>query len=603
VRRRPAAIPFLAAILAVYLLAPFVAGLAQAGLADWAGTDRTALIHAAFISVTSATISALIIALLGIPFGYLLAHGRSRKIALLGWLAQLPLALPPLASGILLLFLFGYASPLGRLTGGALTDSFAGIVLAETFVAAPFLIIAARSAFLAVDPVLEEVAATLGHGPRAVFFRVSLPLAWRTILAGLLLAWLRAFGEFGATIMVAYHPYSLPIYTYVAFGSQGLPAMLPVLVPTLLAAGAVMAASVLLHRQRSWRAPRAAPIPPVAGAPVPVLPQAPFAFAFTRQRDGFRLDAAWEPKARHLAILGPSGSGKSATLRLLAGLDTPDSGFFDFAGRAMAELPPEQRRIGYVPQSYGLMPHLRVAEQIQFANGFDPRAAQHWRERLGLGPLAHRYPAELSLGQQQRVALARALASNAGLLLLDEPFSALDSGQRARLRHELQALQNEIPATTILVTHDPAEAMMLADELLLLDDGAVLQSGRADSVYARPANAVAAKLLGAGNIAHGEAVSPHMLAIGGGIMLAVPGPPLTPGHAGWAIRPERIRVARDGAYPATVTAIGPARGGQQLVTVQLGDAVLAMAVAPGAEIALGPARIDLDSSALQVWAA
>src|SRR6202035_2670693 len=118
-------------------------------------------------------------------------------------------------------------------------DSFAGIVLAEVFVAAPFLIIAARSAFASIDPVLEGVAATLGHGRLATFLKVSLPLAWPATRSGLLLAWLRGFGEFGATVMVAYHPYSLPVYTYVAFGSQGLPAMLPVLLPTLAIAIAV----------------------------------------------------------------------------------------------------------------------------------------------------------------------------------------------------------------------------------------------------------------------------------------------------------------------------------------------------------------------------
>src|SRR5208283_5377263 len=131
-------------------------------------------------------------------------------------------AMPPLAGGILLLFLVGPYTPLGRLTGGALTDSFTGVVLAQTFVAAPFLIVAARSAFAAVDPSLEGVAATLGHRPWARFWRVSLPVAWPGIRPGLFLAWVRAFGEFGATAMVAYHPYSLPVFTYVQFGSTGL---------------------------------------------------------------------------------------------------------------------------------------------------------------------------------------------------------------------------------------------------------------------------------------------------------------------------------------------------------------------------------------------
>ena len=225
--RVPRPLTLLAGLLAAYLVAPFCAGLAQLGQADWAGVDWSALAAAAAVSLASATLATALVALGGIPLGYVLARRAGRWTALLGFLVQLPLALPPLASGVLLLFLFGYASPLGRLTGGRLTDSFIGIVLAEAFVAAPFLIVAARSAFAGVDPVLEAVAATLGLRPGPVFRRVSLALAARGIWAGLLLTWLRAFGEFGATVMVAYHPYTLPVYTYVAFGSLGLPACCP----------------------------------------------------------------------------------------------------------------------------------------------------------------------------------------------------------------------------------------------------------------------------------------------------------------------------------------------------------------------------------------
>ena len=196
----------LAALLALYLVAPLAAGILQAGLADWRGAALGDLARASGVSFASATLATGFVALGGIPLGYLLARVPGRGMALLGFVVQLPLALPPLASGILLLFLFGYASPVGRLFGGALTDSFAGIVLAEAFVAAPFLVIAARSAFAGVDPVLEDVAASLGHRPPAVFRRVSLALAWRGIWAGMLLTWLRAFGEFGATVMLAYHP-------------------------------------------------------------------------------------------------------------------------------------------------------------------------------------------------------------------------------------------------------------------------------------------------------------------------------------------------------------------------------------------------------------
>ena len=253
-RRVAAPLPWLAGLLTIYLVAPLVAGVQQIGLADWSSVDAGALLRSCVISITSATAATAIIALGGIPLGYLLARVPGRAMAGLGFVVQLPLALPPLTSGVLLLFLVGYSTPLGRLLNGALTDSFYGIVIAEVFVAAPFLIIAARSGFAAMDPVLEGVAATLGRGPIEVFLRVSLPIAWPAILSGLLLAWLRAFGEFGATVMVAYHPYSLPVYTYVAFGSQGLPAMMPVLLPTLIVALAIMALSGLAARERDGRA-------------------------------------------------------------------------------------------------------------------------------------------------------------------------------------------------------------------------------------------------------------------------------------------------------------------------------------------------------------
>jgi ABC-type Fe3+/spermidine/putrescine transport system ATPase subunit/ABC-type sulfate transport system permease component len=600
--RTPRAVPLLAGLLAIYLVAPFVAGLGQVGLADWGGVDIGSLAQAGLVSVASATAATALVALGGIPLGYLLARTPEWGMALLGFVVQLPLALPPLASGILLLFLLGYASPLGRLTGGALTDSFAGVVLAEAFVAAPFLIIAARSAFAAIDPALEDVAATLGLPPSAVFRRVSLALASPVIWAGLLLTWLRAFGEFGATVMVAYHPYSLPVYTYVAFGSQGLPAMLPILLPTLLVAALVMAASLRAGtrptaRHRQPAVPAALRSTPSARAS---LPAQPLAFAFQRRQDGFTLDVGWCTDARRLCILGASGSGKSATLRLIAGLDRAGHASLTFQGRDLSALPPHQRGIAYVPQHYALLPHLPVGQQIRFGAGCDLIAARHWTERLGLAGLQHRRPAELSLGQQQRVALARALSRRSSLLLLDEPFSALDAALRARLRDELLALQAEIDATTILVTHDPAEAMLLADELLLLEDGRVLQSGPAEAVFQRPASAYAARLLGAETVAAGYAVTPGEIDVGD-VRLAVAGPPLGLGPVGWAVRPGSVRIGS--GYPATLIEAGGIRAGQRRLAVRVGEAVLHVAADPGCPAELGPCRVSIDPGAIQVWSA
>ena len=602
-RRTPGVLPLLAGLLAVFLVAPFAAGLSQIGLADWRSVDLDGLTQASIVSVASATLATLLVAACGIPLGYLLARVPGRSMALLGFVVQLPLALPPLASGILLLFLLGYASPLGRLTGGALTDSFAGIVLAEAFVAAPFLIIAARSSFAAIDPVLEDVAATLGHPPGAVFRRVSLALASHGIWAGLLLTWLRAFGEFGATVMVAYHPYSLPVYTYVAFGSEGLPAMLPILLPTLLAAVLVMAASLRAGARPSAR-PLGASLPAaLAAAParVAAAPGRPLAFAFRRRREGFTLDVTWRTGAKRLCILGASGSGKSATLRLIAGLDPADNAAVSLDGRDLGALPPHRRGIAYVPQTYGLLPYLTVAEQIRSGVGHDPARTLQWTQRLGLTGLERRRPAELSIGQQQRVALARALSRNGGLLLLDEPFSALDAPLRARLQQEMLALQAEIDATTILVTHDPAEAMLLADELLLLADGHVLQSGAVEAVFQRPANEAAARLLGAENVAAGWATAADCIDVGG-VCLKVAGPALSDGAIGWAVRPGSVRLGEHG-YPAELLDADDVRAGQRTLFVRIGNARLRVLADPGTALPLGPCRAWIDPASIQVWPA
>ena len=595
-------LPLLGGVLALYLLAPFVAGLQQVFAADWQHVDWAALASAGLVSVASATAASALVAMGGIPLGYLLARGKWRGMAPLGFLVQLPLALPPLVSGTLLLFLLGYASPLGRLTHGALTDSFLGIVLAEAFVAAPFLIIAARSAFRDVDPALEDVAATLGLAPGAVFRRVSLSLAARGVWAGLLLTWLRAFGEFGATVLVAYHPYSLPVYSYVAFGSEGLPAMLPILLPTLAVAVLVMAASLRAER-RSQVIPAEAivppPSPPPPGPRPASLPPRPLELAF-RQDRGFMLDVAWQTQARRLCILGASGSGKTATLRLIAGVDRASHATLTLAGRDLGHLPPHLRSVGYVPQNYALLPGVPVGRQIRFGMGAEAARATHWSQRLGLAGLDHRTPQELSLGQQQRVALARALSRPSALLLLDEPFSALDAPLRAALREELCALQREIAATTILVTHDPAEALLLADELLILEAGRVLQSGPVSAVFQRPASEAAARLLGAENVAAAVATGPDRIDLGG-VVIPVPGPALRPGPVGWAIRATAVRLVAEGGYPATVLAVGELRAGQRWVTLQLGATVLQAAAE--AAVPLGDCRVSLNLAALQVWPA
>jgi molybdate transport system permease protein len=607
-RRVPAPLPWLAGLLAIYLVAPLVAGVQQAGMADWTTVDAAALTRACLTSIGSATLATLLIALCGIPLGYLLARVPSRAMGLVGFLVQLPLALPPLASGILLLFLVGYTTPIGRVTGGALTDSFAGIVLAEVFVAAPFLIIAARSAFAAMDPGLEGVAATLGRGPLFVFFRVSMPIAQPAILSGLLLAWLRAFGEFGATVMVAYHPYSLPVYTYVAFGSQGLPAMLPVLVPTLALAILIMVLSTLAGRRTRVQPAAEATVTALPAAAADIAPKralsrpaADLKFRLQKRLGSFHLDVAWSPQARRLAIVGPSGSGKSMTLKMIAGIERCDRGSIALGGREISSLEPAARGIAYVPQNYALFPHFTVTEQLAFPAGADPHLAKHWIDRLGLRGLEDRRPDALSLGQQQRVALARALVRPASLLLLDEPFSALDAPLRARLRREMLALQSELTATTILVTHDPAEAALLADEILVCANGRALQSGLTDAVFRRPSNETVARLLGADHAAEGIAAGPDAIAVGAGAILNVAGPALTPdARVGWTVSPARVHLNEAGHYGGIVEAVTYVGSGHR-ITVRFGGALIDAASGYIDPPRGSTCRFDIDPDAVRIW--
>jgi ABC-type sulfate transport system permease component len=202
-------------------------------------------------SVLSASISTVLIALFGIPLGYVLARTSFRGKELLSLVIYVPLVFPPVVSGIVLLLLYGpyglIGGPLANL-GWELDDSLAGIVLAQIFVSAPFLIIAARSAFEAVDPALEQVGMTLGEQRWGLFWRVSLPLAWRGILAGLILAWMRALGEFGATIVMAYHPYTLPVYVYVQLSGLGVDSALPLALLSLGVSVLVVGLVLLIER-------------------------------------------------------------------------------------------------------------------------------------------------------------------------------------------------------------------------------------------------------------------------------------------------------------------------------------------------------------------
>jgi ABC-type Fe3+/spermidine/putrescine transport system ATPase subunit/ABC-type sulfate transport system permease component len=590
-------LPWLGGLIVLYLAIPIIGFVVRLAGAQNRGFGQAGLFPSLFVSLESATISLALITLLGVPLAYLLARSAGRVASFIGLIVMLPLALPPLMSGILLIYLVGPYTYLGRLFDGRLTMSLAGVVLAQTFCAAPFLIVAARSAFGAVDPAMLDVASTLGHSEFSRFRRVALPIAAPGIRAGMLLAWLRAFGEYGAVIVLAYHPFSLPVYTYNQFSGAGLPTTIA---PTALALGVAVVAVALSRLRLSGTSTRPAvladPVPPTATTPTPV------SFELDHRLGTFHLALNHQAKGLHLAVLGPSGSGKSALLRSLVGLYGSSPGAVWYGTQSVTDIPVERRRVGYVAQGFSLFPHLTVWQHLLFAQEATAPQAAYWLGHLRLEGLQDRYPSQLSGGQRQRVSLAQALCRSPELLLLDEPFSALDAPVRNELRRELRRLQQETGLATVLVTHDPEEAAFLAEEVIVISNGVAVQSGSTRETFTRPASPEVARLLGIANLHRGEVESDGRINADGVLVPADSGH-LTPGTAVlWSIRPERVSFRPSGGLPGIFTDIADVGTAVDLF-IALGDRleIQARAVGP-VDFQIGDAcHVELPPEAITLW--
>jgi len=227
------------------------------------------------------------------------------------------------------------------------------------------------------------------------------------------------------------------------------------------------------------------------------------------------------PAGSLTALLGPSGSGKSTLLRAIAGLDTPDSGTITINGRDVTNIAPQRRGIGFVFQHYAAFKHLTVRDNVAFGLKIRKVAKSDIKDRVdnllevvGLAGFQTRYPNQLSGGQRQRMALARALAVDPQVLLLDEPFGALDAKVREDLRAWLRRLHDEVHVTTVLVTHDQAEALDVADRIAVLNKGRIEQVGTPAEVYDSPANSFVMSFLGNVSSLNGILVRPHDIRVG-----------------------------------------------------------------------------------------
>jgi putative spermidine/putrescine transport system ATP-binding protein len=255
-------------------------------------------------------------------------------------------------------------------------------------------------------------------------------------------------------------------------------------------------------------------------------------------------------KGEFISLLGPSGCGKTTTLQMIAGFVEPSAGTITLDGIDLLATRPAKRGLGIVFQSYALFPHMSAAENVAF--GLEMQGvARAERERrvtealalVGLAALAERYPRSMSGGQQQRVALARALVIRPRMLLLDEPLSNLDAKLREEMQVELRQIQRNVGITTVLVTHDQAEAMALSDRIVIMNKGRAEQIAKPDCAYERPASAFVASFLGKTNVLAGT-IADGMLSIGERSWPAPAG--LDPGAVTVTLRPEKIGFAGDG---------------------------------------------------------
>jgi len=424
------------------------------------------------------------------------------RAAVVDAIAALPLVLPPTAVGFILLQLLARRGPLGWLH---VLFTPAAVVIACGVMSFPLMFAAFRVALETTERRYFDLARTLGATPARAFFRVTLPLAWRGLLSGVLLAYCRAIGEFGATILVAGNipgrtqTIALAIYDRVQEGRDADAALLVLYV--VLIAASLTAFSRLIIRQKDpsprLRGEGGAPAPGEGrklpgredGAPHPPLRGTFSPHAGRRTLDvdirlplaDFTLEARCTLTAQVTALVGRSGSGKTSLIESIAGLRNA-KGRVAIDGLAIEREPPERRGVGYVPQDAALFPHLSVRDNVRFGGRDEARFASLC-DTLELAPLLDRAPASLSGGERQRVALARALMTAPRLLLLDEPLASVDQPLRERILLFLRRVR-DLGVPMIYVTHQSFEALALAGDCVVLRDGAIVARGAPREVLA-----------------------------------------------------------------------------------------------------------------------
>ncbi|MBO1055314.1 MAG: molybdate ABC transporter permease subunit [Dolichospermum sp. JUN01] len=496
-----------------------------------------------WISLKTALLATFITFFLGISAAYWMLGYRGKAKSLIEGIFVAPLILPPTVVGFLLLLFFGKNGPVGKLLepfDTTIVFTWYGAAIAATIVSFPLMYKTALGAFSQIDANLLRVARTLGAKEFTIFWRISLPLAFPGILAATTLAFARALGEFGATLMLAGNipgqtqTMPMAIYFAVEAGAMNEAWFWSIVIMIVSLSGIIIAN--LWQEFPDKRKITKVPIKQIklASKSDSLLIDSYTSSLFLdieKRLDNFYLQVAFNTDNQPLGLLGSSGAGKSMILRCLAGIETPNKGRIILNGRVLFDskkninIPIHQRQIGFLFQNYALFPHMTVAQNITFGLPKYLNAKEEVEKQLiamQLQGFGDRYPHQLSGGQQQRVALARALASKPEALLLDEPFSALDTHLRSQLEQQVAEILDDYSGVTLFVTHNMEEAYRLCPNLLVLEQGKQAHHGSKYEIFQHPASVNVAQLTGCKNFSRANALSPqHIEAIDWGCSLEV----------------------------------------------------------------------------------
>ncbi|MBD2462935.1 molybdate ABC transporter permease subunit [Oscillatoria sp. FACHB-1407] len=512
-----------------------------------------------WISLKTAGLATLATFFTGIAAAYWMLGYRGRWKSIIEGIFISPLILPPTVVGFLLLLLFGRNGLFGQLLvqfNFTIVFTWYAAVITATVVAFPLMYKTALGAFEQVDSSLLQVAQTLGASRARIFWRILLPLSVPGILAGTTLAFARALGEFGATLMLAGNipgqtqTIPMAIYFAVEAGAMNEAWLWVSIIMTISLSGII---AVNLWQKQYERKVRGLSFGVVeANEPVTsrgqraespqIVPLVKPTFSDTqqgllvdiqKQLTNFTLNTAFAAQQETLGLLGGSGSGKSMTLRCIAGVETPTQGRIVLNGQLLFDserrinVPSHQRKVSLVFQNYALFPHMTVAQNIAFGLQHLPKTVRSQRvsQQLALvqlGGLGDRYPHQLSGGQQQRVALARALATEPEALLLDEPFSALDTYLRAQVERQLIETLSTYSGVTLFVTHNLEEAFRVCEKLMVMSGGRAIAFDSKHRIFEHPQTVRVAQLTGCKNFSRAAAVEPDVIeAIDWGVKLQV----------------------------------------------------------------------------------